>query len=322
MLKRKSRTAFTLVELLVVIAIIGILVGLLLPAVQAAREAARRMQCSNSLKQLALACHNYESTHKTFPTGQIFSMHGNDALNQRQNGWSWQTLILPFIEQGNQYNVFDFNVSMHTSPNALAIAVRNPVFECPSSGHLPDDGVAADGTVYAPSSYVGVAGAFQVSFVHPGGGGPPLRDGMFLRDGKIKFGDITDGTSNTLLIGETLFYSYMREGMGSTWDPSLYGRARAGNNHAGHATLAMTRIGFRQINPSLNMDIVTLRESFGSEHTGGAQFALADGSVHFLSQTIDHNAVTPNEWTNNTRILGTFQRLCNRQDGLVADNAF
>lgn len=321
MLNRTKQRGFTLVELLVVIAIIGILVGLLLPAVQAAREAARRMQCSNGLKQLSLACHNYESAHKSFPTGQIFSRAGDSRLNFRQNGWSWTAMILPFIEQGNQYAALDFRLDMHTSPNVEAIRNRNPAFECPSAANLPEDGVASDGILYAPTSYVGVAGAFPSSFID-GSGRSPRRDGMFLRDGRIQFGDISDGTSNTLLIGETIHYFGVKSGMSATWDPNLYGRARKGNNHAGHATLALTRIAYRQINPSLNLNVVNLREAFASYHTGGAQFSLADGSVHFISESIDHNQTHHNDFANGSKILGTFQRLSNRQDGLVVDAGF
>lgn len=318
---RFKRQGFTLVELLVVIAIIGILVGLLLPAVQAAREAARRMQCSNSLKQLALACHNYESAHKSFPTGQIFSVAGDQRTNFRRNGWSWTALLLPFVEQGNQYNALDFKLDMHDLPNVELIKNRNPAFECASASNLPERGVASDRILYAPTSYVGVAGAFPSSFIH-GGNRSPRRDGMFLRDGRIKFGDISDGTSNVLLIGETIHYRGIKAGMPATWDPNLYGRARFGNNHAAHATLHATRIAYRQINPSLNLSRVHLREAFASYHTGGAQFALADGSVHFLSQNIDHNQTHHNQWRNRTKELGTFQRLSNREDGLVANHNF
>lgn len=310
------RRGFTLVELLVVIAIIGILVGLLLPAVQAAREAARRMQCSNGLKQLALACHNYESAHRSFPTGQIFSLAGDQRTDFRKNGWAWTAMLLPFVEQGNQYAAFDFSLDMHTLPNVAAVQTRNPVFECPSATNLPEDGVASDQILYAPTSYVGVAGAFVASFDHTDFA--QRRDGMFLRDGKIKFRDISDGTSNTLLIGETIHYFGLKPNMSATWDPNLYGRARFGNNHAAHATLAMTRIAFRQINPSLNLNVTNLREAFASYHTGGAQFAIADGSVHFLSQSIDHNQTTHVQWANRAQELGTFQRLANRKDGLVA----
>ena len=309
-----ARSAFTLVELLVVIAIIGILVGLLLPAVQAAREAARRMQCSNALKQLGLACHNYESTHKVFPTGQIFS---NQGVASRGPGWSWTALILPFVEQGNIHAAFDFKAHMQNpaSPNPTLVATRNPMFECPSAATIPAAGVKADGLTWGPTSYVGVAGAFASSFDHTDA---LKRDGMFLRDIGIKFGDISDGTSNTLLVGETLHYNGVVAGMAATWDPNLYGRAKA--NWDAHATLHAARIALQRINPSVNAGQVTLREAFASYHTGGAQFAYADGSVHFLSENIDHNATTHTQWGNRTKELGTYQRLAHRRDGLTVNS--
>lgn len=140
---RRARLAFTLVELLVVIAIIGVLVGLLLPAVQAAREAARRMQCSNNLKQIGLAIHNYESAHKTFPSGYVSFRSRNGvgpgwaAIDpdtwDAAPGWGWGTLILPFLEQGNLSSNLNMQRPIWDPTNRVLIEASLPVYQCPSS---------------------------------------------------------------------------------------------------------------------------------------------------------------------------------------------
>ena len=143
---RFRRHAFTLVELLVVIAIIGILVGLLLPAVQAAREAARRMQCANNLKQMGLALHEYHDSHRTFPSGFIFP-----------NRVFWTGMILPYVEQGPLYQTLDFRLPFNDGnlPNGAACAKYLPIFRCPSSNspeRLSVQGVSNR----VPSNYLGV----------------------------------------------------------------------------------------------------------------------------------------------------------------------
>ncbi|WP_164102337.1 DUF1559 domain-containing protein [Candidatus Laterigemmans baculatus] len=178
MVRRGPRLGFTLVELLVVIAIIGVLVGLLLPAVQSAREAARRMQCGNNLKQIGLALHNYESTFKTLPPGGIAA---NEATTQ--------TLILPFIEAGNNHELFDFSRRLNSDPvNAPAIRQTLSIYECPSH---PDD---------APGfSYAG-----QAVYMQNMGGLAPHdnRTAVFPYNRAVKFGEITDGLSNTVAFSE------------------------------------------------------------------------------------------------------------------------
>ena len=231
MIRRKTSAGFTLVELLVVIAIIGILVGLLLPAVQAARESARRMQCSNNLKQLGLALHNYHDSHKVFP----LNMAGGGVrggTNCTSGFYSWLTYILPQIEQANIYNTIDFSVEMADAGschnvfdasisashvNAAAARVVVPTFLCPSdpAGH---DNAAAMGTSNpASDSYAGNAGWPSWS---RGIGGersapnapynglitlatPALNVPWHPRKG-VRFADVTDGLSNTTAISERL----------------------------------------------------------------------------------------------------------------------
>lgn len=239
--QRQRNRGFTLVELLVVIAIIGILVALLLPAVQAAREAARRMSCSNNLKQIGLALHNYHDTYKTMPYGegpsQTTPTIATNSLGGAWNGPNWRVHILPYIEQGPIYqqlsfaHTFDacrpgFNTAAG-GPNRVLIGYTVPVYRCPSSS------LAINGPNVTPSptnnnptrsnaqliDYVGVQGAaFDEAFAHDspaspfathgacsaqtGYGGIYCSNGVLVPNKPMKFADITDGTSNTLAVVE------------------------------------------------------------------------------------------------------------------------
>ncbi|REJ83658.1 MAG: DUF1559 domain-containing protein, partial [Planctomycetota bacterium] len=194
----KSRRAFTLIELLVVIAIIAILIALLLPAVQQAREAARRTQCKNNLKQLALALHNYYDAHTTFPNQAGDSLYGYSALAQ----------ILPYLDQANLHNMMDFSQPLQVglpwapavNPSAADI-VKRPltVLLCPSEPGNPiytDD----NGAEWAGSNYLVNGGSgLQTNYCSS------VNDGLFWRGSKTRFRDITDGTTNTVCMAETLF---------------------------------------------------------------------------------------------------------------------
>ncbi len=201
------RSGFTLVELLVVIAIIGILVGLLLPAVQAAREAARRMQCSNNLKQYGLAFHNYHDTMKTFPSSMYFqtpwlTARGNRA--QRAAGFAWSASILPYIEQTSLYSNLNFAVSAVTPQHQALLSNGMPTALCPSSPTLEAIQVgAANNPVsitppnyrFAPTNYVVCSGSFNNSQYYNN----PVtqKNGAIYEDSRTKIADLTDGTSNT-----------------------------------------------------------------------------------------------------------------------------
>lgn len=296
----RKRQGFTLVELLVVIAIIGILVGLLLPAVQAAREAARRMSCSNNMKQLGLAMHNYHDAHRVFPHGF--------GVNQE----FWSALILPYIEQGNLHSTLDWtnsayrgfgtNWTNYNSPNKVACGTVVSVFRCPSMAqpeHMDYNTISNR----VPVSYRGVAGSKVASddaSTRPAGfntaGFTALEqtdlDGMFFGASRVSFGDIADGTSNTLLVGESYtecdfvkdnqgmdYFAFFSPQIGF-WKPG----AKTGTEHSEGLGSAVVPINSR-LNPTVHG--VLMEMSFGSYHVGGAMFSIADGSVHFLSQSTD-----------------------------------
>lgn len=200
---RGSRNAFTLVELLVVIAIIGILVGLLLPAVQAAREAARRMSCSNNLKQLGLAAHIFESSYKTFPPGEWTRALDSNSTSRP----AWTTVILGFVEQGNKFNQFDFTVDVNTDAKNLNARQQDvSFFLCPSDGS--DSQFTAGGVTVGRLNYFGSLGGVADSRVNDGRSG--IFNGNFssLKLGEtpkgLSIGSVTDGTSNTSIFAEVI----------------------------------------------------------------------------------------------------------------------
>ncbi|QEG40119.1 DUF1559 domain-containing protein [Roseimaritima ulvae] len=272
--KRKPRTAFTLVELLVVIAIIGVLVGLLLPAVQAAREAARRMQCSNNLKQLGLATHNYHDTFGSLPPGWI-----DDTTNQNRMGWG--TFVLPFMEQGaiheRMKSVGAYDVPWYTIPEMITGTTDVPVpyaktvlpgFICPSD---PSSGLNLDLQELGKSNYTGIGGAHYIS---------PNANGTFYNNSYVAFRDMRDGLSNLVMVGERSTIkqpsrSFIKHG--TLWI--------GGTNHARYFynNAIVNASAYYSINGTAGNFNLT------SAHPGGVQFLLGDGSARFISETINLN---------------------------------
>lgn len=319
----RQRRAFTLIELLVVIAIIAILIALLLPAVQQAREAARRTQCKNNLKQIGLAMHNYHDVHRCLPAAQYFCR--TQPCNGRQPlgpGWFWSYSILPFMDQSPVFNQFDVDLLLNHPINVGTISNNIPAFGCPSDAsrrlHIPPfgPGNATAGLRLATTSYAVNGGAFHDSFTHRDVS-ETWKNGVFARDSRIKFRDITDGTSNTIMAGETISYDF-------NWDPSLYGMFNVPSGKA-CCTYSSARHGNRPLNPAKSSPNTIKREGFSSFHEGGAQFVLCDGAVRFVSENIDtssrqRNGTTINDLfdqANNGADFRTYQRLFARNDGYV-----
>lgn len=301
-MNRRIRRGFTLVELLVVIAIIGILVGLLLPAVQAAREAARRMQCSNNLKQVGLSLHNYESSFRVFPLGVL---QNNLALEFGYPRLTWGIHIYPFIEQSAIYNQFSFSLGSNDTmylhplnsagPNSLTAKVL-PTMLCPSDG--TGSNVYAHPGIQPHTTSKGNYGAFFGN-INKGAtrtlstGNLPAAFGYR----PVKFGTITDGTSNSMAFGEQL--------RGSTSDPSITMRGSYWYDFPGGAwiftfvgpnspvpdSLRASSCPVAERQPKLNLPCVPVNGALEtvasrSRHTGGVQVALCDGSVHFISDSV------------------------------------
>jgi len=274
--KSQSRSGFTLVELLVVIAIIGVLIALLLPAVQQAREAARRMSCSNKMKQLGLAVHNYHDTHRAFP----FGSRGNELM-----GWNYA--ILPFIEQKALYDQGDATLEWDEGVNIDLQETKIEAYLCPSS---PQEKADNDSSFYT-THYYGVAGptgnvpgtsSEQYNEDTSGDHGGFSREGLFLHNRTKRFADITDGTSNTLAIGEISW----TERNGATTRYRSWNRGGKSTSSQAYWIAATKNIA----NP-INSDITDPFNdlAFGSHHPGGCQFLLGDASVRFLPETISYD---------------------------------
>jgi len=192
------RRGFTLIELLVVIAIIAILIALLLPAVQQAREAARRTSCKNNLKQFGLALHNYHDAHRTLPPGYVYKPDRSSTPPSNGAGFSWGAMVLPFLEQANVYQLFDWNVPIYAPVNKTARERHLPVFLCPSDP-VSENGFVEVGPLperYAMASYAACFGTPDLDE------NQEQRKGLFSRNSRTRFADATDGLSSTLMVGE------------------------------------------------------------------------------------------------------------------------
>ena len=284
--QNKSR-GFTLIELLVVIAIIAILVALLLPAVQQAREAARRSSCKNNLKQLGLALHNYHDVHNALPPGWISVEPGaSHSAHEGVNGAGWGTMILPYIEQPALYDQFNPNFSIETAVNDNFRLNNIATYECPSDPkplrfEIEEEG--SPGTVLAElptANYVGVYGTGELHDCENAPGTAPVTasgqcrgDGSFYHNSKVQFRDITDGLSNTMILGERL----TNEPLG--WYTTWVGMVSEGEEAFQRVLGSMDHV---PNSPFAHFD------DFSSQHTGGAQFVLGDGHVRFVSENIDY----------------------------------
>ncbi len=342
----KERRGFTLIELLVVIAIIAILVALLLPAVQQAREAARRSSCKNNMKQIGLAMHNYHDTFGVLPPGYITKTPciGTAPAGSYPASWpacnlgevglySWGALILPYVEQAPLFdllNVGDTPLEVNASGGATLAALQTPisVFQCPSDPgpglndyESPTDkydfrirDTSGNDVEIARSDYVMVANAWDSTTpaVVATRYGPP--HGVGFANSRIKFRDITDGTSNTLLVGER---AYIYKGVNKVGGATVVGFSGANNVQSSSYSrkgngLAALGITYNGINAVVGGEHDV--RGFSSNHTGGCHFVFCDGSVHFLSENIDYvkSSVSVANYFQNANT--TFQKLAIRND--------
>jgi prepilin-type processing-associated H-X9-DG protein/prepilin-type N-terminal cleavage/methylation domain-containing protein len=284
-IRRTVRTAFTLIELLVVIAIIAVLITLLVPAVQKVRESAARTQCINNLKQVGLALQNYHDSHHAFPPGYMsnYDAAGNDT----GPGWGWASFILPQMEQGNLYNNIQFTQNIEAPANSGVRVQPIPSYICPSDSVPPTWTATQYDTAGNPvraicdvasANYIGVFGISE-----PGVDG----EGIFFRGSAVRITDITDGTSQTLMVGERSFRWCQATWVASVTSasmvpppgsPALAGEWVAAGFVLGHTFEGTGGPG----SPG------TEANGFASQHTGGANFLFADGHVQFLPTSMNH----------------------------------
>jgi prepilin-type N-terminal cleavage/methylation domain-containing protein/prepilin-type processing-associated H-X9-DG protein len=290
----RRRHAFTLIELLVVLAIIAILIGLLLPAVHKVREAASRINCANNLKQIGLACHNYHDAQKTLPPGYLALMPYRDGASDTAPGWGWAAYLLPFLEQDNLYRQINFSQPLS---NASAAQVILPMFLCPSDivSRTPfpvTDAALSPVAVLAPCSYAATCGPDASDVADPSGAG------VFYRNSRTQFTDITDGTSNTVMIGDRAWSqaqgawagappgAIMRAGPLNSWQTAT--------GPAPNLVLAHNNWINIRTDPDGGLD------DFSSNHSMGVNLLFADGSVHFLG-----SITGPGQLHNDFQALGT-----------------
>jgi prepilin-type processing-associated H-X9-DG protein/prepilin-type N-terminal cleavage/methylation domain-containing protein len=302
--------AFTLIELLVVIAIIAILIGLLLPAVQKVREAAARLKCSNNLKQIAIGLHNYHSVYGSFPPG--FRTPPNVGYPAYFNAaWGWSSFVLPFVEQDNlarQMRVLDYprfggkgpqdNVGVQTCfpanvPGQLS-QTQLKLFRCPSDTG-PD--LNPERNNHAMSNYRAVAGPYTYPYITPN----MDFGGVFYQNSQTRITDITDGSSNTLAIGECMYDKSIGK-LACIW-AGMTGWVAPG---ASSGTVRISDVMW-YVDAAAAQINGTAPQAFSSRHPGGAMFAFCDGSVRFF-----HNDMDPDK----------LRYLAGRADGVVVNPDF
>jgi prepilin-type N-terminal cleavage/methylation domain-containing protein/prepilin-type processing-associated H-X9-DG protein len=305
---RRRPAGFTLIELLVVIAIIGVLIALLLPAVQSAREAARRAQCTNNLKQLTLALHNYESANGSMPLALFFQLDRNGTF------WTSGSFFVPlgqYFENSNIYNAMNFSLNMYVADNTTISGIATNILQCPSDGTISNGflypaGAAALDNVPLPMRYSSYGGNAGTWYQLPSNTSPTydqrvaqLNGILFfvgfpaqIRPGRspVRIADITDGTSNTFAIGERshgLVPELERQDW-QWWSSGNYGDTIFNTLHPVNPQRKIPN--YTSANgwgTCLGGGHSSIVNSAGSFHPGGANFSFMDGSVKFIKDAID-----------------------------------
>jgi prepilin-type N-terminal cleavage/methylation domain-containing protein len=335
------RRGFTLIELLVVIAIIAILIALLLPAVQQAREAARRTQCKNNMKQMGLAVHNYESTYRKVPTSGEYTLYTGGAGTRVFHTVSFFTAVLPLIDQANVYNGWNMNVPYNADPATHTGSINHQLaktsittFLCPSNGFFNESGGGGYGqTDYMPIAYVDLSPVTGLRDANN-----YTRDAVLSGAGSASFRDVTDGLSNSIcviedagrpanLVGkynnESVVMPHTGAAITGRWKlidecgtnqrcPNRWADGDTGNGVSGPPNLGLTEnriinnnnkhpLGGPAACPWTTNNCGSNDEPF-SLHTGGVHAMMGDGSVHFISENADVHVI---------------RKLCSRADGEV-----
>ncbi|MCC9606507.1 DUF1559 domain-containing protein [Blastopirellula sp. JC732] len=296
-----KRSGFTLVELLVVIAIIGVLIALLLPAVQQAREAARRSSCQNQLKQIGLAMHNYHDTYNSLPYGHLATPTAISG-DPEVSGLGWLKAMLPFVEQGNLNDGWNYSLTYHSGTNLTLIRTTIPNFLCPS------DSPTQTWNSVPNYNYACNLGTTNLSRTNPLNG-VPYWASPFEAKGKInRFASITDGLTNTMLVAEVRQGQVASDLRGLIW----YGQHCGFMTHYGPNSQSpdQSQSSFCQnaAMAPLGMPCIggTPLFSARSQHPGGVQATLGDGSVPFIAETIDINTWRALSGMNDGQVLGEY----------------
>jgi prepilin-type N-terminal cleavage/methylation domain-containing protein/prepilin-type processing-associated H-X9-DG protein len=311
-MSRSRRNAFTLVELLVVIAIIGVLVGLLLPAVQAARESARRTQCTNNLKQIGVALINHHDAYRHFPPGYQANVPYVDGLDDTKPGWGWAFFILPYMEEINVFNMVKQNLPIQDTAHSSVIRQRFSAFLCPSD-LTPDDAFPISdesGNLVAtatPASYAACIGGDESDAT------ANKCLGIFYRNSRTRIAEITDGTSKTILVGERswsnakgIWAGAMSGGRIARGEQNPCPTTGESSYPAPNLVLAHTHLNNASTDEDGGLD------DFSSRHVDGSNFVFADGSVRFLPSVSGDN--TDGSFTADSVI---FQGLGTRSNGEI-----
>ncbi len=295
---------FTLIELLVVIAIIAVLIGLLLPAVQKVRAAAYRMQCANNLKQLALAFHNYESANGRFPSGYAVKLSPTTSPpvvtyygpSDPEGSRNWRAMLLPYLEQDSLRRQLD-----NPPPDATGLkapdAVRLKVFICPAcvakDNHLVTITSGADTFSIAVNCYLGNGGSDDPNISNPPWPTPPKRNGMLEYNTRVRVADVTDGTSNTLLLAERFHFDPVFDSFDPTPGATIDSWGYFTGSDMDAWLYPVTAVNFQlpKSDAGLTGDAqwseqVKRFDAMGSGHPGGANCAMTDGSVRFVTNNI------------------------------------